>query len=41
LRNDIEEIKASGLSLMPEGLEQNMTPQELADLIAYVKHSLP
>ena len=41
LRNDIAEIKASGLSLMPEGLEQSMTPQELADLIAYVKHSLP
>ncbi|PYK99311.1 MAG: dehydrogenase [Verrucomicrobia bacterium] len=39
LRTDITEIKASNLSLMPEGLEQNMTPQDLADLIAYLKQS--
>ncbi|HYT61875.1 MAG TPA: neutral/alkaline non-lysosomal ceramidase N-terminal domain-containing protein [Haliangiales bacterium] len=37
LRDDIAEIKASNLSLMPEGLEQNLTPQDLADLIAYLK----
>jgi putative heme-binding domain-containing protein len=37
LRSDIEEIRASGLSLMPEGLEQNLGPQELADLIAFLK----
>jgi putative membrane-bound dehydrogenase-like protein len=36
LRSDISEIRASGLSLMPEGLEQNMTPQDLANLIAYL-----
>ncbi len=36
LRSDIAEIHASGLSLMPEGLEQNMTPQDLANLIAYL-----
>ena len=36
LRSDIEEIRASGLSLMPEGLEQNMEPQDLANLIAYL-----
>jgi putative membrane-bound dehydrogenase-like protein len=36
LRGDIEEIRALGLSLMPEGLEQNMTPQDLANLIAYL-----
>ena len=41
LRSDITEIKASNLSLMPEGLEQNMTPQDLANLIAYLKHSGP
>jgi putative heme-binding domain-containing protein len=41
LRNDIAEIRASNLSLMPEGLEQNMTPQDLADLIAYLKNSGP
>jgi hypothetical protein len=32
-------MRASGLSLMPEGLEQNMTPQDLANLIAYLKTS--
>jgi hypothetical protein len=41
LRSEIAEIKASNLSLMPEGLEQGMSPQDLADLIAYVKNSGP
>jgi putative membrane-bound dehydrogenase-like protein len=36
LRSDIGDIRASGLSLMPEGLEQNMTPQDLANLICYL-----
>jgi putative heme-binding domain-containing protein len=36
LRSDIQEIRASGLSMMPEGLEQNLSPQDLADLIAYL-----
>jgi hypothetical protein len=36
LRSDIAEIHASGLSLMPEGLEQTMTPQDLANLISYL-----
>jgi putative membrane-bound dehydrogenase-like protein len=39
LRNDIESIRASGLSLMPEGLEQTLKPQDIADLIAYIKSS--
>jgi putative heme-binding domain-containing protein len=39
LRSDIQELRASGLSLMPEGLEQSMTPQDLANLIAYLKTS--
>src|ERR1051326_5372619 len=39
LRSDIQEMRASGLSLMPEGLEQNITPQDLANLIAYLKTS--
>jgi putative heme-binding domain-containing protein len=39
LRSDIQEMRASGLSLMPEGLEQTMTPQDLANLIAYLKTS--
>jgi putative membrane-bound dehydrogenase-like protein len=37
LRSDISEIKATGLSLMPEGFEQSINQQELADLIAYLK----
>ncbi|HWF19017.1 MAG TPA: c-type cytochrome, partial [Verrucomicrobiae bacterium] len=37
LRSDIAEIKATGLSLMPEGFEQSINQQELADLIAYLK----
>jgi putative heme-binding domain-containing protein len=41
LRNDIAEIKASNLSLMPEGLEQTMTPQDLANLIAFLKYAGP
>jgi putative heme-binding domain-containing protein len=36
-RRDIEEIFAAGKSVMPEGLEQKLTPQELADLIAYLR----
>jgi putative membrane-bound dehydrogenase-like protein len=41
LRGDIKELRASALSLMPEGLEQAMTPQDVADLIAWVKGSAP
>lgn len=37
LRPDIREIRATGLSLMPDGMEQAITPQDMADLIAYLK----
>jgi putative heme-binding domain-containing protein len=37
LRSQIKNIQNPGLSLMPDGLEQNMTDQEMADLIAYLK----
>jgi putative heme-binding domain-containing protein len=36
LRKEIKEITSSGVSLMPEGLEQALTPQQMADLIQYV-----
>lgn len=36
LRIDIDEIRSTGLSLMPEGLEQQLDVQALADLIAYL-----
>ena len=40
LRTNIAEIRASSLSLMPEGLEQKMSKQDLADLIAYLQGGL-
>ncbi len=36
LRIDIEQMRSTGLSLMPEGLEQQVDRQGMADLIAYV-----
>jgi len=37
LRTDIEGIRATGMSLMPDGLEGAIDPQAMADLIAYLK----
>ncbi|MCC7374350.1 MAG: HEAT repeat domain-containing protein [Verrucomicrobiales bacterium] len=37
LRSDITEFRGSGLSLMPDGLENGLAPQDLADLIALLK----
>ncbi|WP_236972896.1 PVC-type heme-binding CxxCH protein [Membranihabitans marinus] len=37
LRSAIASITNTGLSLMPEGLEQTMSQQDLFDLIAYLK----
>ncbi len=36
-RDDIEEFKATGVSLMPEGLEAQIDQQAMADLIAFIK----
>lgn len=36
LRDEIDSL-TSGKSLMPEGLEQQITPQQMADLLAYLK----
>lgn len=36
LRIDIDEMRSSGVSLMPEGLEKEVSKQALADLIAYI-----
>ncbi|MFO0903431.1 MAG: neutral/alkaline non-lysosomal ceramidase N-terminal domain-containing protein [Pirellulales bacterium] len=41
LRSEIEELRSTGKSLMPEGLEKDLTPQEVADVIAYVQSSGP
>ena len=37
LRSDVARFKGSGLSLMPVGFEKAMTPQDLADLIAFIR----
>ncbi len=36
LRVDIDEIKNTGLSLMPEGLDETLDKQAMADLVAYL-----
>lgn len=36
LRINIEELRSSGLSIMPEGLEKDIDKQRMADLIAYL-----
>jgi len=36
-REQISEIKATGISLMPEGFEKKLTPQDFADLIAFLR----
>ena len=40
-RARIGSIAATGLSLMPEGLETGLTPKDLADLIAYLRGLQP
>jgi putative heme-binding domain-containing protein len=37
LRQDVEELASTGVSLMPEGLEKNITVPEMADLIRFLK----
>ncbi|RLS55943.1 MAG: hypothetical protein DWH91_08025 [Planctomycetota bacterium] len=37
LRVDIEELKSTGKSFMPEGLEQDWSPQDLADVFQFVQ----
>lgn len=39
LRSSIDAIRSSGQSLMPTGLEQQLGPQEIADIIAYIRSS--
>ena len=39
LRNNIDELLSNGVSLMPEGLEKELTAQDLADVIAFIKQS--
>jgi putative heme-binding domain-containing protein len=38
-RNEIEDIRKSTLSLMPEGLLETLPPEQARDLIAYLMHN--
>lgn len=40
-RTSIEELVSSGKSLMPEGLEKELQPQDVADVIAFIKSLAP
>ncbi|MCP4510688.1 MAG: c-type cytochrome [Fuerstiella sp.] len=40
LRSDIDELQASTKSLMPDGLEKDLKPQDLADVIRFVRDSI-
>jgi putative membrane-bound dehydrogenase-like protein len=37
LRKDLESLSSTGKSAMPEGLEKDLTPQDLADVMAHVR----
>lgn len=37
-RSEIEEFKSSGASLMPDGMEAQISPQDMADLLWYIKN---
>ena len=37
-RAEIERLKVSDVSLMPEGIEKDITPQQMADLLGYLKN---
>src|SRR5207245_160755 len=41
LRKDLDELTSTGKSLMPEGLEKELQPQDLADLIAFIRADVP
>lgn len=41
LRDDIERQQATARSLMPDGLEAALKPQDVADLIAYLRSAQP
>jgi putative heme-binding domain-containing protein len=41
LRTDLEELFSSSKSTMPEGLEKELKPQDIADVIAHVRSNVP
>ncbi len=36
LRSQIEELRGTGKSLMPDGLEQNLSEQDVVDLLDFL-----
>ena len=41
LRNELDELQSTAKSLMPEGLEKEVSPTDAAALIAYIHHNVP
>lgn len=41
LRNRLEELRSTGKSLMPEGLEKDISVEQMADLVAYLASIRP
>jgi putative heme-binding domain-containing protein len=39
-RSQIDELRSTGLSIMPEGLEKQLDPGQMADLLAYLLRAL-
>jgi len=39
LRKDIDEMEASSISMMPEDLDRQVSPQNVVDLIAYLREA--
>jgi putative heme-binding domain-containing protein len=37
-RDEIDQLASNGVSLMPDGLEREIPPQDMADLIAFIKN---
>ena len=38
-RAEIEQLRSTGVSLMPSGLEQQITPEQMSELIRFLKHA--
>jgi len=36
-RDQLDELLSNGVSLMPEGVEKDLSPQQIADVIAFIK----
>lgn len=41
LRSEIDELQSNAKSLMPEGLERELSPQDAAALIAFIRTNIP